>query len=259
MSMLPKEHGAYGQLTFPLLTALIAAGVSAAGLLIGVAAIAGFLAHEPLMVLLGQRGRRAQRETGRLARAWLACFLLVGVPAAVGAVILMAPASRVWLAVPLVPAILLAIATFARREKTWYGEVAAATAFSGLAVPIAVAAGTPAPAALSIAIPFAVLFIASTLAVRAVILRVRGGGVNIGAAQVTRRATFAFSVLTTIAILAGVSASWWPPRALVASAPGLIAALYLAAFPPPPTRLRTVGWTLVTLSFATAAIVIVGN
>ena len=49
--MLPREHGAYGQLAFPLVTALVIAGVTLSGVLIAVAAIAGFLAHEPLLVL----------------------------------------------------------------------------------------------------------------------------------------------------------------------------------------------------------------
>ena len=57
-SLLPKEHGAYGQIAFPLATAFVVAGVSTAGLLLAAAVVAGFLAHEPAAVLLGLRGAR---------------------------------------------------------------------------------------------------------------------------------------------------------------------------------------------------------
>ncbi len=58
MSLLPKEHGAYGQMAFPLATAFAVAGMNAPALLIGVAVLAGSLAHEPVLVLLGMRGTR---------------------------------------------------------------------------------------------------------------------------------------------------------------------------------------------------------
>lgn len=53
MSLLPKKHGAYGQITFPLIAAFAVAGVSVGGLLMAAAVIAGFVAHEPASILLG--------------------------------------------------------------------------------------------------------------------------------------------------------------------------------------------------------------
>jgi len=38
--MLPKEHGAYGQIAFPIVTAFLVAGVSTSGLLMATAVIA---------------------------------------------------------------------------------------------------------------------------------------------------------------------------------------------------------------------------
>jgi hypothetical protein len=78
--LLPKEHGAYGQLAFPLITALIVAGLSVAGALLTVAVVAAFLAHEPAAVVLDQRGARARRELGGSAIRWLAVALAVLVP-----------------------------------------------------------------------------------------------------------------------------------------------------------------------------------
>ena len=137
MSLWPKEHGAYGQITFPLVAALAVAGVSAGGLLIATATIAGFLAHEPALVVLGLRGPRAKRELRRHAVLWLGCCLVAGVVAGIGALLAMPPPARWSIAVPLVPATLLAVAALRGAEKTWYGETAAAVAFSGAAVPIA--------------------------------------------------------------------------------------------------------------------------
>src|SRR5262245_1035268 len=101
---LPKEHGAYGQVAFPLATAFSIAGPSTAGLLLSVAAIAGFLAHEPAVIALGLRGSRARRELGTLAAWWLCCCLATGVAAGLVAGIVLEPAARWSLAVPSIPA-----------------------------------------------------------------------------------------------------------------------------------------------------------
>lgn len=57
--MHPKEHGAYAILGIPLVAALFVGNINAVVVLILSAAITGFMAHEPLMIALGRRGRRA--------------------------------------------------------------------------------------------------------------------------------------------------------------------------------------------------------
>jgi hypothetical protein len=47
-----------------------------------------------------------------------------------------------------------------------------------------------------------------------------------------------------------------PAVVLVASTPGLLTAVVIAARPPQPSRLRAIGWTLVGVSVLTAGIVI---
>ena len=71
-SLWPREHGAYGQLALPLLTALLSGRPSGPAGLYAFAAVCAFLAHEPLLVLLGHRGPRAQRECAGSARVRLA-------------------------------------------------------------------------------------------------------------------------------------------------------------------------------------------
>ena len=53
--MFPKEHGAYGQLLFPIATALLIARPTAAALAIAGAAVAAFLLHEWLLVTISGR------------------------------------------------------------------------------------------------------------------------------------------------------------------------------------------------------------
>jgi hypothetical protein len=253
--MFPKEHGAYGQVSLPLVAAFGVAGLSAAGALFAVTVIAGFLAHEPAFVLLGQRGTRARREQGRSAIYWLAASVVVGTAAAVGALALMSPPVRWAVSVPLVPAILLAIVAAGGREKSWYGEVMASLAFAGTAVPIAMAGGASIETAMAVAIPFALLFVASTLAVRVVILQVRRGG-DRRAAAATRRAALLLAGGGAMALASAALRDVLPGSVLAAAAPGLATAATVAANPPSPTHLRALGWTLVAVSIVTAVIVI---
>ena len=255
MVLLPKEHGAYGQLTLPLITSLSAAGVSSTGLLLGAGAVATFLAHEPAAILIGLRGTRARREHGRAAMRRLAGCASLSVVAGVISLLTIEREVRWSIAVPLVPAVLLGIATIRGREKSWYGELAAALAFSGLAVPVSMAAGASLNVAAAIAVPFALLFITGTLAVRCVILRVRGGG-DARAATSTRRSALAVTAVGAGCLAWLVAVGITPASTLVAAAPGLLTALAIAARPPQPTHLRAVGWTLVAVSVLTAVIVV---
>jgi hypothetical protein len=255
MVALPKEHGAYGQLTLPLVTALAAAGVSAGGLLLTVGAAAAFVAHEPAAILLGQRGVRARREhRGTALRFLWACAAIAAVAGA-AAFLAMDREHRWSLAVPLLPAVLLAIATARDREKSWYGELAAALAFAGAAVPVSMAAGASLAAAAAVAIPFALMFMTSTLAVRTVILRVRAGG-NERATATTRRGVFALTGAAATILVWLAAEEILSAATLVSASPGLFASCAISAYPPPPARLRVVGWTLVAVSVLTAVLVI---
>lgn len=255
MPLLPKEHGAYGQIALPLLTAFAVAGLSIAGVSIALAICAAFLAHEPGLVLLGLRGTRARRELRVRALLWLGICLLIAGAAAAGALWTMADGLQWTMLIPVAPALVLAVAAVRGREKTWYGEVSAALAFSTAAVPVAAAAAAPLATAAAVAIPFAVLFVVSTLAVRTVILRVRGGG-DPRAASLTRVATVLVAGVIGAGLWLSAALGPVPPSVLAAAAPGLLASTAIALRPPPPAHLRTVGWTLVAISVLTAAIVV---
>src|SRR5437762_3573628 len=89
-SLAPKEHGAYGQLGLPLVTGLAMGRPGVAAAALAVAAAAAFVAHEPLLILAGQRGTRARREEGPRAARRLA---VLGAAAAIsgGAGLALAP------------------------------------------------------------------------------------------------------------------------------------------------------------------------
>lgn len=252
----PREHGAYGQLAFPMLTAFVVAGVSTPALLIALSVVASFLAHEPLLVLLGRRGARARHDQHRQAAAALVAEGTVAALAGMWALVL-APATVRWsLIVPLAPAVLLAIAIAIEHEKRALGEVAAALTFSSVAVPLCLTSGAPLRTALSVAVAFAAIFVTATLAVRVVILRVRGGG-NPRAERRTRATVWVVSGALLVSIAWASARGLMPWATIAAAAPGLVGALWLSARPPSPSSLRTVGWTLVATSAAAAVILIV--
>jgi len=242
----------------PLSTALVLTGVSLAALLTALAVVMGFLAHEPLLILLGLRGQRAQRDQGTAAARWLALTGATALGAGLLGLWMSPPHVRWAFALPLAPAALLVPAIARGREKSWQAEVSVALAFSFAALPVCMAAGVPAAAAFSVAMPFAVVFVAATLAVRVVILRVRGGG-DRRAIAFTRVAVLlvvtAGDVGLAAAAMTGLLA--WTPFA--AALPGSMAATAIAIVPPPAGRLRTVGWTLVAVSLAAAVILVVSG
>lgn len=253
--MFPREHGAYAQLLFPMVTALIAAGATRAGLAIALALVAGFLSHEPALILLGHRGTRAKRDRTQAAVAWLAVTGVVMVVSAGIAAASLDPPLRWSLGVPLAPAVILVGAMIAGRERSWYGELALALMCSGAAVPIAHAAGATWAAAAGMALPFAALYTSTTLAVRAVILKVRGGG-DPAAAAATRRSALIFVVAAALGLALSARAGVLPPPVLAASAPGLMSGATLAWLSPSPARLWTIGWTILALSIVTSVLVI---
>ncbi|MEW6320666.1 MAG: YwiC-like family protein [Acidobacteriota bacterium] len=255
--LIPREHGAYGQLAYPVLTTFIVAGVTSPALLLAVAVAAAFVGHEALLVLLGRRGTRVARERRAEAVSWLMGTGLVAAGTAGGALWLCAPDLRWSLAVPAVPVAVL-IWTIARgTEKSAIGETAVALACSLAALPVGLMAGASAAGAWTVALAFAATFVAATLAVRASILDVRGGG-DARAARRTRLASAVVAGLFALGLAAGGVQGALPWIALAAAAPGLGAAVWLTLRPPPPTRLRVTGWTLVGVSTAAAVMLIAG-
>jgi hypothetical protein len=249
-SLTPKEHGAYGQLGLPLLTALGMGRPSVAAACLTAAAVAAFLAHEPALVLMGQRGTRAAREDGPRARVRAAQLGALAVAGGAAGLWLMPAASRWTAGVPAVLAVALAPFVLRGDERSTVGELVASAALSSAALPVALAAGVPAAGAFAAWAAWCLVFFVSTFAVRAVIAHAKA------AASWPRRLAgpAAAAALAGAAVALGIV----PPSGAVGAVPMLAVSLFIAARPPRPQQLKRVGWSLVAASVALAIALIAG-
>jgi hypothetical protein len=252
----PKEHGAYGQLLFPLVTSLAVGGSTIPALLAAVAAAGLFVSHEPLLVLIGQRGPRAARETGRRAAVWWTLSIVIAAAAGLAAFWLAPLGTRDAFLWPLLPMAVTGAALLLGREKTTTGELAVAATFASFAVLVCRLSGAPMSTAAAVALTFFGISSANVLAVRTVILRVRGGG-DPAAVRRTRRLFFAVTGTMLMILLAGAVRGALPWAPLAAVAPSWTVSTAIALNPPAPTQLRRIGWRLMATSFA-AAVVLIG-
>jgi hypothetical protein len=243
-SLAPREHGAYGQLGLPLATALAMGrpGLSAVAMTVG--AVAVFLAHEPILVVTGQRGSRALREVGPRAKRRIAALGTLALVAG-GVGLYLAPRAALTSAVvPLALAMVLAPFIARGEEKSTTGELLAAATLSGAGVPVAIASGVPVATAWSAWGAWCLAMATSTLAVRSVIAHAKGGqswARRVAPPVVALGLCFALAATKVLDLAAAVGA-----------APMLALSLALAASPPSPRSLKRVGWALVGASVALA-------
>lgn len=253
-SLLPREHGAYGQLLLPLATALASGRPGAAAWLLAFAVAAAFLAHEPLLVVLGRRGERARAGHGARARRRLGLLASVTVVAGVSALASAGagtgagPGTLLPLglgaALPLGLGALLLAFIDRGQERTTAGETLAAATLAAAGVPVALAGGVPPPQALGAWLAWALAFAATTAAVRAVIAVHKGRAVLVEthlllAASAAWAAAVAFGLSSVAAALPLLSAGW-----------------LLRLRPPDPHHLNRVGWSLLAASLATAGLLV---
>lgn len=251
--LLPREHGAYGQLAVPLATGLVLARFHLPALFCAAAAIAAFLAHEPLLVELGHRGPKAKREHGTAARIMLmrmlalACLfgaagfatapgiaLVAGLPAfALGSVVL--------------------VLVFRRKERTLLGEVLVSTTLSAALVPVALAGGAALSRTLGAFVVFAVGFTLVTASVRGVIARSKRDG----SATLARLA----GLVAPLAVLVAYLATRAEVRVGVALglAPFAAFAVAMAVMHVGPRALTRLGWSLVAASVLASIAVVTGT
>jgi hypothetical protein len=139
------------------------------------------------------------------------------------------------------------------RERTIAGEVLTALTFSSLACPTALAAGSTLDAAITCTAAFAASFVAAIVSVRAIITSARRP-------PATRaRVIGGTSVLLMLALLVGLAqVGWMRIVGVWATLPACGAAFSLVLWPPQAVHLRTVGWTLVIGSSATAVVLVSG-
>jgi hypothetical protein len=230
-ALLPREHGAYFQLAIPLAAALAMRPPRMAAIAWALAACLAFLAHEPLLVLLGHRGRRMRSaEAGRARRA-LAVRGGGAIALGAAALVLGSPALRVAAAACLAPAAVVVALAWRRREHSLFGELIAAVALTGAAVPVVADGGGGPSVALAIWLGWATGFAAGVIAVHRVIARHKRGGARIDVVLAIGLVALAALSVATVAWFSGSR----PAAPLVSLAAGVVIA------PPPASRLRAVG------------------
>lgn len=251
-SLLPREHGAWGQLALPLVTALALGRPGVAAILLAVAIVLAFVCHEPLVVVLGQRGRRLKTELDARAQRRIATVGALALAAGIAGLLLSPPARLAVLPAAFLGAASLAL-VLARLEKTTAGELVVSFALSAAAVPVAIAAGAPARDAWAAAAAWAAAFAAATFPVRAILLRAKTKG------EVDRRA-LAASGVAAIAAAALLAAwrGWVPAAAGVAVLPVAVPAFAVAVAGVRPQRLTQVGWTIVGASVISLLVLVIG-
>jgi hypothetical protein len=251
-SLLPHEHGAYGQLLFPIACGLSLGRPGAAAWLLSAGAVAGFLSYEPLLVLAGNRGARARDQHGPRARR-LAAGLLAAAAALAGAGFLLAsPSARAVAVAPPLLAAVVALLARLRVERTPAGEVAVAVALSSAGFPVAVASGVAVGTAAAAWLAWCLGFAATTLAVEVVLTRARAPARDPG-----RRATAAVLLLQGVAAVLALLRVV-PPAVPAAVAPMALASLLVIGLRIPARRLKAVGWTAVAGSLAALAVLLAG-
>lgn len=252
-TLVPHEHGAYGQLAMPLLTALAIGRPSVSAVALAIAIVLAFVAHESLLVVTGQRGKRALEADGPRARRLLSLLVAGTLVSGAAGVLLAPPGARLALVLPIGLGAVVAWLVVRRLEKTTLGEIVVAAALSSAATAVALAGGVPVAAALGCWTAWVVSFAAATLAVQVILVRARSKGKRdpgvLYAALSTVLATAAFGV---------VRVTGMPTETAIAMLPTVLLSITvcLAAFSP--HRLRELGWTMVGASALTMVILIVG-
>jgi hypothetical protein len=237
----------------PLATGLALGRPGAAALLLVAGVVLAFLAHEPLLVVLGQRGLRVRDALGKLAARRLAQLGSAAVVAGVAGLALAPPAARLAAIGPAALALPVAPLVLRRLEKTTAGELLVAAALSAAAAPVALAGGAPAAWAWGAAVTWFASFAAATLPVRATLLWAR----TKGARELRPLAAAGAAAIGAAAIAAGAAGALpWP--AALGVLPTAAAAAVVALLRVRPQRFTAVGWSLVAASAATLLVLVVG-
>jgi hypothetical protein len=248
----PREHGAYAQLGFPLLTGLIFAGGEPGAVAFAAVAVCHFMAHEPLAVVTGIRGARLRKELAEAAWVRLVMLAVFSGVALLGA-FLFSPA-RAWLgaALPAALGLLLVPLFLARRIKTVAGELLVAAASSAALLPVALAGTVPGVVAIVAASVWLAVSAPAVVAVHAIKAANKPGpgtGWLVPAAPVLAALVLVAAVLAAILLPS-------PARLALAALPVPAAVLVLAFLRPHPRHLKGIGWTLVAANTLTLVLLL---
>jgi len=252
-SLLPREHGAYAEIAFPLLTGLTLSQPSLAAICIALSAISFFLMHEPVAVWIGVRGTRAKELWSAHARERTAWLATIGVGTGAAAMVMAPAEARLTALVPLGFGAALLPAFLSGRLKTLMSEVLVIAALSGTVLPMAVSSGVEWSLAWIAGGVWFVTFLIGTLAVHAIKAKT-GKGVGTKWAIIATPALGA--VTAAVGLLAAVAERLPFAASLALTLAGLVG-IVLSITPVHPKQLKRVGWTFVAWNLVTWALLVV--
>ena len=255
--MVPREHGAYAELLFPIVTVFLGGSPTTSTWLLAIGAIACFLANEPLLVLFGQRGTRTKREESERAKRALLVFALVALGTGIAGLLLAAPVVQYAVGVPLLLGVALVMLAIQGLERSMVGEALAASTLSSIAVPLGLSAGLGLTSTLAVALIWLVTSLLGTAVVRLTVARTKAKS-----DEELARVRFERSllVLVSLAVIAvGVAAPYGTRVGLwilAAAVPVAVVVLVMAVLQPTARRLRLMGWSLVAANLCSLIAVV---
>jgi hypothetical protein len=255
--MVPREHGAYAELLFPIVTVLLGGAPTTSTWLLGTAAIACFLANEPLLVLFGQRGTRTQREESDRAKRALLVFFLVALGTGISGLLLAPRAAQFSVGVPLLLGVTLVMLAVQGLERSMFGEGLAAVTLSSIAIPLGLSAGLGLRESLSVAFIWLLTSLLGTAVVRLTVARTKAKTENDRRRVQSKRLLL---VLISVAVMVvGVAAPYGTRVGLwilAAAVPVAVVVLAVAVLQPTARRLRLLGWSLVAANLCSLIAVV---
>ena len=251
-SLLPREHGAYAEAAFPIITGLALGRPTIAAFSFGLAITCGFLLSEPVAILVGTRGSRLKRMLAAEARRRVV-VLAVGLGiSGLFAMLAALPPARLAALVPVGFAVVLTPAAFAGRLKTLRSELLVAAAFATALLPIALASNVTWSLALTASTVWFTTFSLGTLTVHAIKASIK----QQSDMQWTRRALPALAMVVILAGVALAISNAVPLLTAVAFLPASFLALVVGLLGIHPRRLRAIGWSMVASNLLTLALLL---
>jgi hypothetical protein len=259
--MVPREHGAYAELLFPIVSVFLGGSPTTATWLLAVGAIACFLANEPLLVLFGQRGTRMKRAESDRAKRALLVFVLLALGTGVAGLLLTTTVVQYAVGVPLLLGVALMMLAIQGLERSMVGEGLAAATLSSIAIPLGLSAGLDLTLTLAVALIWLVTSLLGTAVVRLTVGRTKAKtDEDLARVRLERALLVLVCLAVILAVIAvGVAAPYgsrvglW---VLAAAAPVAVVVLVMAVLQPTARRLRLMGWSLVAANLCSLIAVV---
>ncbi len=251
--LFPREHGAYAQLAFPILSGLLLGRPGWAAFGFAAAAVLIFMTSEPVEILIGVRGAHPRERSGSQAKRQIAVIAPIGAATGLAALAVAPPLARLTALAPIAVAAALIPIVLSRRLKTLTGEILAALGFATLHPLIGASSGLSGPAFTDPAAVWFLAFASATIAVHAIKAR------HLHRDPWLPPAALAVSILVTLG--AAVVAFRHPVHRIAACAVAIPALTVLSVnlLRVSPRSLKAVGWCAAAADAAALAVLVFGR